>query len=368
MKKIQKIAIILAAFIIIFVATLNYIFQQITPKPLNQSGFPLHEKWSLCVDDHIIDVSSDENGKILVKTKKSLSAYDSNSGSQLWIFPINVNSHVNSFPSITTKEQVFISGVDYLWALDSKSGKKLWEAPLDFRDNNTKILDASKEFVLLNRVSGYVYVYDAISGDKLWEAQGARGYTEAYIDHDKIYIVDDGIKAFDAGTGNPIWELNNHRPTGLSIFDGEVIYYKEYMEYFGDGSYDLVAYNVKTKKELWRINFAGDSAGLSGLYTYGEFLFMTDNSALYQTNPENGLINWKKGLSDSMDLSFIGETVYVFEKFHRVIHALDIESGKELGSLLISSPRVLGFVTQEMVSTGINLAFSRGCEVFIYGD
>jgi hypothetical protein len=83
---------------------------------------------------------------------------------------------------------------------------------------------------------------------------------------------------------------------------------------------------------------------------------------------ENGVTNWKTALSDPKDLSFIDENLYVLEQFHRTVHALDLGSGKELGSLQISLPQILGPRAHEMLSAKTNLAFSRGCEVFVYGD
>jgi outer membrane protein assembly factor BamB len=95
---------------------------------------------------------------------------------------------------------------------------------------------------------------------------------------------------------------------------------------------------------------------------------MGEQEALYQIDSDNGETKWRKALIFPTNLSFIGNNVYVLELFSRIIHTLNIENGNELGSLQIAPQRILGTETQEMVSTGTSLVFSRGCEVFVYGD
>lgn len=359
MKRLQKITLIFVAAIVTCVTIINYIYQQITPRVLGESEFPLREKWSLCVDEQIQEISSDGNEKILVKTNKALSAYDLDSGNLIWMTPIK--GQRESFPSVIVGERVFVSDKDQLWAFDLKTGRALWKSPLDSAD--TWVPDASEKFVLLNSISDRIDVYDAESGGKLWGIPGGRGYTQAYIDDNTVYIVDRGVKALDAVTGDILWELDNSRATGFSTFGSGIIYY---MEYPGDETFDLIAYNAKSRKELWRVNFPDNSP--SRLYLYNRFLFMTENEALYQIASENGETKWQKALSAPTNLSFIGNNVYVLELFSRIIHTLNIENGNELGSLQVAPQRILGTETQEMVSIGTNLVFSRGCEVFVYGD
>lgn len=373
MKKFLKTAVILLVaieivFIIIF-ATLSYIYNQITPRTLGQSAFPLKEKWSLCVGENIRDISTNRNGIILVKTNESLSAYNEDRGILMWKSPIN--SQTESFPPIVADERVFVSDSEYLWAFELETGEVLWKAPLDSTD--TWVPFASDKFVLLNSISNRIDVYDTASGKKLWETEGDRGYTKAYIDQDKIYIIDNGIKVFDAVTGNPLETVDNNLNTDLSTFGNGAIYYTEYHGigvFDGDGTYDLVAYNVKAKDELWRINFTdydSSSDNPISLYVHDNFLFITQLGFVYRINPENGVIQWKREFSNPENLSVIGENIYVLTPFDGIIHSLDIESGKDAGSLQISFKKIVNTQSQRMVNTEANLAFARGCEVFVYG-
>lgn len=306
-----------------------------------------------------MEISADGNGTILAKTRNALSAYDQDTGSLVWT--VSIGNQRESFPAVIAGERVFVSDKKQLWAFDLKTGKELWKSPLTSAD--TWVPAASNKYVLLNSISDHIDVYDAESGVKLWGIPGGRGYTQAYIDDNTIYVVDRGVKALDAITGDILWELDNHRATGFSTFGNGILYY---MEYPGDNTFDLIAYNTESRKELWRVNFPDNSP--SGLYLYNKFLFMAENEALYQIDSDIGETKWRKALIAPTNLSFIGNNVYVLELFSRIIHTLNIENGNELGSLQIAPQRILGTETQEMVSIGTNLVFSRGCEVFVYGD
>ncbi len=360
MKKIIQVLLVLLILSIASVIVRQYKYEQITPKALGDHGFPLTEKWSLCIGDKIQEISTDGNQIIIVKTNKELSAYDLVSGDLIWITPLK--KQIESFPAMTAGNRVFVSDNENLWAFDLITGKILWKNPLE--DNvKTWIPDASDEFVLLNSISDRVFVFDAKSGKRLWETQGARGWTQAHIYDEKVFIVDYGVKAFEATSGDLLWELNNNSTTtGLSVMKNEILYFMEFPNYEG---FDLVAYNTKIKKELWRRGFVDNHP--RKLYIYDDILYLPQNNALYQLNTKTGEINWNKPFSDPTNLSVIDGNIYVLEQFNRVIHALNIENGAELGSLEISTPRFLSTETQEMISAESSLVFSRGCEIFIYG-
>ncbi len=368
MKKLQKIAIILVLCVVIIFIAVNYIYQRITPRTLGELAFPLNEKWSLCVDENIRDVSTNGNGIILVKTNTALSAYNENTGILIW--KSRIKSQRETFPPIVANKKVFVSDSENLWAFELETGKVLWKTPLD--NTNTWVPDASDNIVLLNSISDRVDVYDTSSGKKLWETEGDRGYTKAYIDQDKVYIIDNGIKAFDAVTGNPLDIVDNNLNTDLSTFGNGVIYYTEYRGvgiFDGDGTYDLVAYSVKAKDELWRINSTNyDSASDNpiSLYAHDNFLLMTQLEFIYRINLENGAIIWKRKFSSPENLSVIDKNMYLLTPFDGLIHSLDIESGKDTGLLQISFYKIINTQSQRMVNTEENLVFIRGCEVFVY--
>ena len=296
MKKIQKIAIIFFIGIVAAFSAINYTYQQITPRILEDSTFPLKEKWHLCVDENITDISTNGNGIVFANTNATLNVYNENTGNLMWKSPINA-----SFPPTVANERVFISDSEYLWAFELATGKTLWKTPLD--STNTWVPYASDKFVLLNSISNRVDVYDAKLGKKLWEADGDRGYTKAYIDKDKVYIIDNGIKVFDATTGSLLETVDDNSITDLSTFDNGVIYYTKYQGvdvYDGGGTYDLIAYNVRTKEKLWRIIFTDNASDFDhpiNLYIHDNYLFMSQLGFLYRINPEKGTVKWKRKFS-----------------------------------------------------------------------
>jgi len=360
MKNIQKTSILLAilAGMVIF----NYISFQVTPRTVGQTIFPLQKKWNTCVNENVRNVSADKSGRIFVKISTALLAYDQNTGNLMWTNPVKDQRH--SLPLKVVNEKVFVSDSDQLWAFDLKTGNILWKTSLE--SNDTWIPDASDKFVLLNSISDRIMAYDAKTGNKLWEAPGDRGYTQAFIDNDKVYVIYRGVQAYDAFSGKSLWKITNEdRETDLiSAFNNGIVYYIEYPQ---DHTIDLVAYSTEKGYELWRRNFS-DIRPL-GLYTYNNSLYLTLYGDIYRLDLATGEIYWKVKFDKPKDVSFVGQSMYVLEPFYRIIHALDAESGKELGRLQIALvPFPLPYIdTQKMASTGNSLVFYKGCNIFVYG-
>ncbi len=359
MKKLQIVSgIALIILIVVLLLAVAYDrFQKITPRQLGDSIFPLEETSKFCVNEKILDISFSDNKSVLIKTSKTLKSYNPDTGKIMWSVPIE--EQISSFPPISASQRVFVSGKKYLWAFDLWTGELIWKTTL--QSENTWVTDASTKFVLLNSLSDSVYVYDAVTGSKVWSIRVGRGYTKSYIAQNVVYIIDHGIKALDAFSGDLLWNINYDRDTGLSAMEDEVIYY---LEYPGDNTFELVAYQTKIREEKWRISFVDN--GAKDLYIHENWLLLADKKTLYKLNTEDGYLSWQRPFSDPTNISFLDNNVYVLEQFHRIIHAVDIDDGRDIGSLQISSPRIIGFEGQEMVSTKINLAFSRGCEVFIF--
>lgn len=357
----KKLPAIIISILIVIVSGLiiNFLYQRNTPKPFGQAGFPLTKKWSFCVDGKILEITANEKGMVLVKTSDKLHVYHLDEGNLIWTASIEDQSE--SFPSVIADDKVFVSDSKQLWGIDLKSGEELWRSSLDSTD--TWVPDASNKYVLLNSRSGDIIVYDVESGTELWRKPAGRGYTNAYIDGDMVYVVDRGVKALNAVTGDILWELDRNRATGASAFGNGILYY---IEYPGHNTIDLVAYNTSLRAELWRVNLSETIP--NELLLHGKFLYMTENEALYQIDSQTGVAKWKKMLSAPANLSFIGNNLYVLERFYRIIRALNIENGSELGSLQIANRRILSTESQEMVSSENSLIFSRGCEIFVYGN
>lgn len=368
MKKLHKSRIILAIAIVSVFIALNYINKEITPRTLGQTGFPLKEKWNTCINENIQSISTDGRGGIFIETRTALKSYSQTTGKLIWTANVTTSRQFR-FPPKIVDDKVIIEDNENLSALDIKSGRLLWKTPWKtlFGGNTAWIADVSEKFILLNTISDSVIIYDTKIGKKLWEVHGGRGYTQAFIDHDTVYIVDRGVKAYQASNGNLLWEINNERATGLSAFHKNILYY---MEYPGNETIDLVAYDTEKQKELWRNNIVANnppSTSPSGLDVYNDFLYMTQYSHVYRLNPETGEVYWSIKFNTPTDVTFVDDKIYILNPASETIYALDSESGKELGALRIALfPYSLNTESPKMGSTGSSLVFVKGCKIFLY--
>jgi hypothetical protein len=358
MKKLRQMSIVSIVAFTMLAFSVNIANERFTPRLLGTDPFPLQRQRSFCVDQKIRELSSDGIDTILVKTDNAISGYAAKSGALIWSIPIK--KQVLSFPPRTADDKGYVSDDETIYAFSLITGSLLWEAPLDGR--SSWIPDVSNKFVLLNSVSDHIDIYDAESDAKLWSVLGGRGFTPAFIGDDTVYIVDRGLKAMDAATGKLLWEVSNNRPTGLATYSNGVLYF---IEYQSDQTFDIVAYSVTRRSELWRTNFVDDSP--NGLYIYDQFLFMAENNGVREINAADGKTNWIIRLSDPTNLTFVDQNLYVLEQFHREIHAVNILNGDRLASLQASFPRVFGSRSQEMVSVDSSIVFSQGCKVHVYG-
>ncbi len=359
-KTIKQVLYLLCVLILAFFFVRQYLYVGGKPKIVGSQDFPLTEKWNVCVGDKVKEISTDGNEKIFTKTDKELSAYNLNSGELIWNTPLE--GEVEPFPPISAGDKIFVLDNKNLSVFDMRTGDVLWKKLL--QDPVAWIPDASEKYVLFNPYSDRVFVLDALSGKKIWETEGARGRTQAHIYHDKIFIVNYGVKVFDAISGEFLWELNNDSTTtDLSMMKNELLFF---VEIPNNNSFYLVAYNTNIKKEMWRISFLNKIP--NRLYVYDDVLFLYEDAAIVQINAKTGGINWMKDFSYPVDFAIADGNVYTLGNFNRIIHSLDITSGKDLGTLQISTPRLLGTNGQEMISVGENLVFSRGCEIFVYGN
>ena len=352
MKRATKTVSILGALIVVTI----YIWQIYTPTSFGTSSFPLVEKWWQKLDNTILDISTSDNDMILIKTTSSLIAFNQDSGDLIW--NAKLGSQVSSYPAIEADNRLFVTDKKQLWAFDVKSGKILWSQALE--DTSSWVTDASENIVLVNLVSKSIDAYDAKTGKKLWTNEAGRGHIRAYIDNDSVYVIDHGIVAYNAHHGNQIWRRDRNA-TGESAFKDGIIYFSEYNE----NNIKITAFDVNKKHEIWNSSYQDE--GIQKLYIYDKYLIMTDNNAIYRINLESGVTDWKLKLSSPGNSSYLDRDIYTLERFTRIIHAVNIGTGNDSGTIMLSFPRFIDSDNQIMISTSKYLFFSRYKEVFAYG-
>jgi outer membrane protein assembly factor BamB len=356
MMKNNRILFIFVAGIIVLLAFVHcYLYP---PLSLIQFGtanyFPLDKLWSQKLGNTIDDLSISENGAmVLVRTRDAIYALDKGQGNIIWKYDISPQAYVS--PAVSRNSRIFVADSKSLWALDSESGQVIWSQSLP--ESGGRIVDVSKERVLVNLVGYYVRAYDTQTGSLLWNIGVGRGFVQAYINDNLVYIPDHGIKAVDIESGKTIWTEGTNTISSSSFSDG-IIYYKSGNE--------IVAFDVKKRTELWSLDLK--LGGSIDLIVNKGFLIIADKNNLFGFDKLDGHLKWRVATDFPQNPSIIDNQIYVLEGFTRKIRVLDIDTGKEVGSLRISFPYLLLAVgRKDMISTSNILLFSRGNEMFAFG-
>jgi outer membrane protein assembly factor BamB len=314
----------------------------------------LKKLWSQKSGNTIDDLSISEDGTmVLVRTRNAIYALDKVSGNVIWKYDIFPQAYVS--PAVSKGSKIFVADKKSLSALDPKNGLVIWNQSLSEPDG--RIVDVSTDMILVNLVGYYVQAFDTETGSLLWKTGVGRGYVQAYIDDDLVYIPDHGIKAVNAESGKTIWSegINN---ISYSNFSDAIIYYQS--------GNQIVAYDVKNRTRLWSLDLK--LAGSVDLITEKGFLIVTDKSNLYVFDKINGQIKWRVTIDFPQNPSIIENQIYVLEGSKRIIRVFDLDTGQGAGSLRTSFPYPLFAVgRKDMISTSNILLFSRGNEVFAFG-
>jgi outer membrane protein assembly factor BamB len=301
-----------------------------------------------------LELSGENNGNyILVRTTKAIHALEPTTGDIIWGF--NLAPQVETSPAVIVGKHIYIADSKAVWALDLESGQPIWRQPLP--ESRGWVTSATTNIVLVNQRSSDIRAYDATTGDFLWNVSASGGPTHAYVDGNLVYVPDYGIQALDFSTGQTIW-VEGSSAIGENYYREGIIYYTS-----GD---DIAAFDVRKRIELWRTSFS--SFGFRKIKVEGEYVLVTDADFLYTFNALDGNLIWKKTLDQPTNSLVLGEMIFTIEGFSRILHAFDVKSGTTLGALRISFPRLLLAENQDMVTVGNLLMFSKGKELFAYGE
>jgi outer membrane protein assembly factor BamB len=355
MIKNNRILFICVAGTIAFLVFVHYYLYP--PLSLVQSGtvnyFPLEKLWSQKPGNTIDDLSvTEDSTMVLVRTATAIYALDKVQGNVIWKH--NISHQAFFSPAVSSNSKIFVADSKSLWALDPENGQVIWMQLLS--ESGGRIVDVSKEVVLINLVGYYVQAYDTQTGSLLWNIGVGRGFIQAYIDDSLVYIPDYGIEAIDIESGKTIW-TEGADAIGSSSFSDGIIYYKS--------GNKIVAFDVKERTELWSLDLKLE--GFSELTVEKGLLIVADTYYLYAFDKSNGHLVWKINTDFPKNPSVIGNDVFVLEGFTRKISAIDIDTGKEIGSLGTSFPYLVIVDRKDMLSSSNILLFSRGNEIFAFG-
>lgn len=160
------------------------------------------------------------------------------------------------------------------------------------------------------------YAFDAVTGATRWALRVSDdGPTAA--------VVRDGVVAFntesctlfvvDAETGRPLWSrwLGDPLMSQPAIGDGKV-----FMAFPASGGHRLVAFELRTGHELWRVPLAGDI--ISAPVLHGDSVYAsTFNGTVYRHRTSDGGLAWREDYRATSAPWLYGNEVFVSHREDR---------------------------------------------------
>jgi hypothetical protein len=279
-------------------------------------------------------------GTMLVESEHLLRAFDLQTGTQRWSFPLR-GLYVS--PAVAGKYVFIRSEADnkgQMLALDIDSGKVLWAFTpkrLSSKSNSyfgghltspvvvdgTVFVGAGKE----------VYALDAANGAVRWEF-AAKEYisSSATVADGRIYISDfDAFYAIDQRTGAQLWSF----PTTMTLYFAPVIGGQTVL--LSSGA-QLVALDTVSGKQRWTTSLPGEEVIPSAVQ--GARAFVKSTSTLYALDLASGKQLWQVH-----DTNFIsnpavaGDQVFVINGMgaSTSLSALDAGTGRNTWTLPVKS-------------------------------
>ena len=325
---------------------------------------PFETAWVRCLrpDDEPIEIYPFElsepvyvAGRIIVGSRsKKVWCLDAASGERLWEF--ETFGPVESTAAVS-KGVVYIGDdAGYLYALDLKTGAKLWS----YRTPEGEVVDrvAATDNYVAFATDAHSLIMLSASGDFLWmhsvappSNMNVRGAGSPVFYGDLVIagFSDGTLRAFEAATGKPAWRLELKTQGEMKDVDsdptivGDILFSAAYRGhiyaidlkgasvlwrypagsvaapaigggkvFFATDDGELVALEISTGKEVWKIEVAGidkrsafvrtryPSFATAPVYHSGYLLFGTSRGNFAVVDAESGKLEFKRYLSTSI--------------------------------------------------------------------
>ncbi len=206
--------------------------------------------------------------------------------------------------------------------------------------------------------AGYLYAVSKQSGGLLWQkSTSGISYSAPAVAGSVVYA--DGIDAFNAQTGDYMWQPNADVYSSPAAVNG-IVYATSFL-----GS-ELCAFDSANRNKLWNYS-TGGNIGFAPAISNGSIFFTSYNGNVYSLNAANGCQLWNYTIGPNVGCcpAIAGGIVYI--TYNGAIYALNATTGVKLWNYTMDTDSQIEHISDPVVSDG-RLFVSYGNSIFALGN
>jgi outer membrane protein assembly factor BamB len=205
---------------------------------------------------------------------------------------------------------VYASASDGLHAINLEEGKQLWFAPIKLDNTTPHVIDGVVYTVIThdtktNSTQSYIAAFDANTGNKLWQTDWLQGQAfDLTVANNAVYvgILQGGtvfrgkLYAYDTHQGNLLWEktVQGSVQWAPSVANG-VVYVSAFPAL--KMPEEVVAFNTADGSQKWTAQVA--AGVMTTPYVGKGVIYVASGPNLYGLNASDGAQLWKISLDDA---------------------------------------------------------------------
>ncbi|MDV6329520.1 PQQ-binding-like beta-propeller repeat protein [Asticcacaulis sp. 201] len=242
-----------------------------------------------------------------------VSAFDVNSGAQVWSVDLNprLKRDKTGFGgglALSDGKLYVTSGYRFIKALDASTGAQLWEKAVDTQLHAAPTVDATHVFA--SDVDNQIFAFDKSTGEMVWTyqamAEPARllKTSAPIVANDVVYapFSSGELVALSAATGDPVWSQTLAQSTrtnamsqirdisGRPVLAGGVVFAASHSGVFQ-------AMDVRTGNPKWKV----DVDSINTPWVAGDVVFIISlQGELVCISRESGQVYWIKDLNEGI--------------------------------------------------------------------
>jgi outer membrane protein assembly factor BamB len=283
-------------------------------------------------------------GMVFAGSPHALSTFDAESGELIW----RRRFGIDATPAVVDGV-VYMGGSNWgnppqsVVALSAATGATLWRFGTGWTvESSPAVVDG---VVYVGSEDGYMYALDAVSGQVIWAQQLWEGLTvmsTPTVAQGIVYVSTGELHALDAATGVPIWQSSCHgglnAGVGVTVVGGVV-----YAASFPGFVAYVCAWDAATGQLIWDVNV---EYGVSDLVTDGHTLYGVSDRTLFALDADSGIEVWHQDTGGSLTylslangVLYVGGFGYPDSTNYSDVSAFDQVTGSLLWSQTLSAGR-----------------------------